>query len=141
KVAASSVSLTAVFLSTVRTVLPVLGLTADKLAQELVALVAQFLMDANLGGEVALNRGLLGHGKEQFQRRLRRTLVAADIAEDGIELPGVESGERRLEPRHGLRVERGETAKPLEHAFALHLAEQEIDVVRHPRGPGARRSF
>src|SRR5439155_20153585 len=116
-----------------RAVLTILGLTADEFAEELVALVAQLLMNANLGSVVALNRRLLGHDKEHFQRRLRRALVAADILEDRVQLRGVQPAEWGVESRRGLGVERGETAEPLEGALALRFAEQEIDVLGDTR--------
>src|SRR5436309_14397347 len=69
-------------LAAVRTVFAVFGLAADKLAQELIALVAQLLMDANLRRVVAVDRGVLGHHEELLERSVRGTLIAADIAEN-----------------------------------------------------------
>src|SRR5438093_9970777 len=62
------------FLSAVRAVLAVLGLAPDELPEELVALVAQLLVNADVRGVVAANRRLLGHHEERLERRLRRRL-------------------------------------------------------------------
>src|SRR6266481_3372131 len=106
------------FLPAVRTVLTVLGLTPDELAEELVALVAQILMNADLGRVVAADRRLLRHHEEGLERRLRRLLVAADGLENCVDLTGTQPAERRTEPRRGLGVERREPADPLQRQLA-----------------------
>src|SRR5438445_3720527 len=86
------------FLSAVRAVFPIFGLAADELAEELIALVAQLLVNADVRRVIAANRRLLDHHEESLERRLRRALVAADALEDRIDLTGAEPGERRTEP-------------------------------------------
>src|SRR4029434_4204753 len=99
-------------LPAVRAVLAVLGLAADELAEELIALVAQFLVNADARVVVAAYRRLFGHHEEGFQRRLRGGLVPADRLHDRVELTGAEPAERRPEPRHGFRVQRRKPATP-----------------------------
>ena len=108
-------------LPAVRAVLAVHGLAADELAEELVALVAQLLVDADLGRVVAVDRRLLRGHEERLERRLRRALVAADVCEDRVDLRGVEPAERRAEPRRRLGVERREAAEPLQRQLAVAL--------------------
>src|SRR5262245_51801456 len=101
-------------LSTVRTVLAVLGLAADELPEELIALVAQLLVDADARGVVAANGRPLGHHEKRFERGLRIFLVAADGLEDRIDLTGTEPAERRAVPRHRFSIEPREAAEPLQ---------------------------
>src|SRR6185503_7459459 len=93
-------------LSTVWTVFPVLGLTADELAEKHVALVVELVVNADLRCVVADDRRLLRHDEKRFERRLRIALVAADVREDRVELARGQPDEWRAEPRRGLRVER-----------------------------------
>src|SRR5439155_23480292 len=74
-------------LAAVRTVFAVFGLAADNLAQELIALVAQLLMEANLRRVVLVNRRVRGHHEELLERSVWGTLITADIAENRIGLP------------------------------------------------------
>src|SRR5437870_4659460 len=62
-------------------ILAVHGLAADELEQDLVALVAQLLVDADLRRVVAVDGGLLGRHEERLQRRPlpRRRGRAADV--------------------------------------------------------------
>src|SRR6188768_3848429 len=53
----------------VRAILAVHGQAADELRQERVALVAQVLVDADLGRVVPVDRGLLGVGEEGLEGR------------------------------------------------------------------------
>src|SRR5215510_11995536 len=103
-----------VFLPAVRAVLAVFGLAADELAQELIALVAKLVVNADSRGVVAADGRLLGHHEERFERRLRRLLVAADRLEDRVDLGVAKPAERRAEPRHRFGVERRQPAEPLQ---------------------------
>src|SRR5262245_10656216 len=100
-------------LPTVRTILTVLRLAADELAQELVALVLQLLVNADLRRVVATERCILAHDEEFFERCFRRAFVAADVAEDRVQLCRVQTHERRVEALCRFGVERRETANPL----------------------------
>src|SRR5262249_22655311 len=64
-----------------RAILAIHRLAALELEQDLVALVAQLLVDADLGGVVAVDRGLLRRDEEGLQRRLlaRRLRRTADV--------------------------------------------------------------
>src|SRR5262249_42124411 len=77
------------FLLAARRAIPaVLGLASDEVVKEPVALVAQLLVDTDLRGVVAANRRLLRHDEELLERRPRRALVAADVAQDRVCLAG-----------------------------------------------------
>src|SRR5213592_1832747 len=131
--------LSKVFLPAVRAVLALFCLAADELAEELIALVPQFLVDADLRRVVAADGRLLGHHKEGLERGLGRALVAADLLEDGVDLTGAKPAERRTEPRRGFGVERRQAAEPLQRDLAVGLTEQQVDVVGHARLLRARR--
>src|SRR6266852_5290633 len=102
------------FLTAVRTVLAVDRLAAHELPEELIALVAQLLLNGHLRCVVAADRRLFGHHEERLERRLGRALVAADGLEDRVDLTWAEAAERRPEPRHGVSVDRREPAEPLQ---------------------------
>src|SRR5262249_38684203 len=85
------------FLTAMRAIFPVLGLTSDELAEELVALVSQLLVDADLGCVVPANRRLFRHHEELFDRRARLPFVAADLLQHRVDLRGTELGESRPE--------------------------------------------
>src|ERR1051325_9194257 len=102
------------FLPAMRAIFAVLGLAADELAEELVALVAQLLVDADLGGVIPVDRRLLGDHEKFFQRRPWRPLVAADVAQDLVSLRRRETDERRAKSCGRLGVERRETANPVQ---------------------------
>ena len=129
------------FLPAVRAVLAVLGLAADELAEEFVALVTQLLVDANLGGVIAVDRRLLGHHEKLFERRPRRPLVAADVAQDLVSLRRRETDKRRSKSRRRLGVERRETANPAQRAVRFQFAHQQIDVVGDARLACAGRTL
>src|SRR5262249_40743375 len=71
-----------VFLSAMRAVLAILGLAADEFLEELIALVPQLVVNADLRRVVAANRRLLGHHEKRLERRLGIRLVAADRLQD-----------------------------------------------------------
>src|SRR5437867_10725750 len=121
------------FLPAVRAVLAVLGLTADELPEELIALVAQLFVNADARRVVAANRRLLGHDEERVERRLRLRLVATDGLKDGVDLTRAEPAERRSEARHRFGVQRRKAAEPLQRDLAIDFAQQQIDVIGHAR--------
>src|SRR5947207_4243879 len=73
-------------LSAVRTVLAVHGQAADELHEVLVALVLQLLLDADLGGVVAVDGGLLGLGEELLEQRPWHAARDAHVAEQRLHL-------------------------------------------------------
>src|SRR5688572_10735403 len=99
-----------------RTVLPVFCVAADELVEELIALVTELSVDANLGAVVPLDRRILGHHEERVQRRMSGgyELICADRGKHGIRLVRIESGERLTKPRHRLLVERCQATHPLQ---------------------------
>src|SRR5204863_4931279 len=125
--------LSSVFLPAVRAVLALFCLAADELAEELIALVPQFLVNADLRRVIAADGRLLGHHEEGLERGLGRALVAADLLEDGVDLTGAKPAERRTEPRRGFGVARRQAAEPLQRHFAVGLTDEQVDVVRHGR--------
>src|SRR5882724_3858764 len=108
-------------LPAVRTVLTVFGLAADELFEELIALVAQLLVDADVRRVVAADRRLLGHHEEGLERHSRRTFVATDALKDLVDMAGAQPAEGRTEPRHGFGVERRQPTEPRQGQLAVDL--------------------
>src|SRR5690606_19382270 len=126
-------------LPAVRALLAVLGLAADKLGEELVALVAQLLMDPDLRRVVAADGRVLDGAEELLGRRLRVALVPAQVGEQFLDLRGRELDERRRVARLGRLLEGRQALRPVLLHVVGRLAEQQVDVVDDTRGAGAGR--
>ena len=102
-------------------------------------LVPQLLVDADLGGVVAVDGGLFGGLKKRSSGVTRLQLVPADVGHQRVHGRGSEPRERRAGAcRFG--VDRGKPFEPLLLQF-LRLAEQQVDVVGDPRLLRARRTL
>src|SRR6516165_7118347 len=128
-------------LPAVRAVLPILGLAADELAEELIALVAQLLVNAGRRRVVTADRRFLGHHEKRLERRPRRLLVMTDALEDCVDVIGTQPAERRVETQHRFGIQRRQAAYPLQRQLAVVFAQQKIDVIGHARLLCARRSI
>ena len=130
-------------LPAVGTILAVLRCAANEFLQELISLVAKLAMDADLRRVVAANRCLLGHDEEVFERRPWIELALADVGEDGVDLSGVEFGERSSGIATRL-PDRAVQGRPSIEARALrHFRSREDRCNRQPSrlfAPGDRSS-
>src|SRR5258707_10522078 len=73
-------------LPAVRAILAVHRQAAHELEQDLVALVPQLLVDADLGGVVAVDGGLLGVREERLELRLAAAAMASHVAQQSVHL-------------------------------------------------------
>src|SRR5205823_1634090 len=85
---------------------------ADELAQELVALIGQLAVDADLGGVVAADRRVFRGHEEFLQRRDGSALVLADVGQKSSRLRRRDAIDRRLEPAAAFLIERRQACGP-----------------------------
>src|SRR6185503_6411466 len=84
-VVGSAATLCLRLLPAVGAVLAVLGLAADELGQDLVALVVELLVDADLGGVVAVDGRAFGDREERLQGQpARRGVGAPHVAHEAF---------------------------------------------------------